>query len=114
MDSGTWYQGRSVSPPEDEDADIGPAAFCMLLQDCQPATFGKGAEEVFDEKYRKVGKMDATTFCTSFNLAEHEIIDTVTQALAQVGTDSDNHNGIKAELYMLNVSLSTFMHLYSK
>lgn len=40
----------------------------QLLQDCQPATFGKGKEEVFDEEHRKAGKMDVTDFCTNFNL----------------------------------------------
>lgn len=47
--------------------------------------------------------MDVTDFCTNFNLAEHGIIDRVVQALVQAGLSETQHNGVRAELYKLNV-----------
>jgi hypothetical protein len=79
-------------------------AFEKLLKACQPATFGLGGEEVFDEEYRKAGKMDTKDFSTNFNLAEYNIIDTTTQALVQSVWSKKGMNGVQAELYKLNVS----------
>lgn len=97
-------QGRKVSLPVGNDA-ITEGAFQQLVEDCQPATFGKGGEDVLDESYRKAGKMDVTHFCTDFSLAEHGIIDTVVQALLQEQARGGKCNGVRAELYKLNVSL---------
>ena len=96
-------RGRKVSLPVGNNA-IPQAAFQQLVEDCQPATFGRGGEDVFDESYRKAGKMDVTHFCTDFNLAEHGILDTVVQALLQGGAHGEMYNGVRAELYKLNVS----------
>lgn len=74
--------------------------FNKLVRDCQPATFGKGNEDVLDEEYRKAGQMGERRFCTSFNLGETGILETVTQVLVQ-GTW---FGGVSAELYKLNVS----------
>lgn len=68
------------------------------MKDCEPATFGQGKKEVFDEQYRKAGKLDASKFCTSFNPYEHGVMDIVTQALVHT-----KYHGIRAELYNLNV-----------
>lgn len=97
-------QGRKVSLPVGNDA-ITEAAFQQLVEDCQPATFGKGGEDVLDESYRKAGKMDVTHFCTDFSLAEHGIIDTIVQALLQGEARGGKCNGVRAELYKLNVSV---------
>jgi hypothetical protein len=121
-DSGEWDAGHKVSFPLVDDA-APSRAFEKLLKDCQPATFGKGREEVLDEEYRKAGKMDRSKFSCDFDLAEHEIINTVTQALMKNadgdadddGDDEssnedddvdvdDNCNCVRAELYTLNVS----------
>jgi len=74
-----------------------------LLDDCKPATFGRGNQDVLDEAYRKAGKMDATGFCTDFNYADHGILDTVAQALVQSVLDNE-YSGLRAEVYKLNVS----------
>lgn len=103
-DSGKMGQGRKVSLPLGEDT-AASGAFQQLLDDCQPATFGKGKEDVLDEDYRKASKMDVSQFCTDFTLAEHGVIDTVTQALVQGAPVSDKYNGVRAELYKLNVGL---------
>ncbi|KAL2675624.1 hypothetical protein Neosp_011814 [[Neocosmospora] mangrovei] len=76
-------------------------SFDMILEDCQPATFGVGSKEVLDEEYRKAGKMDDTAFSTSFNPYEHGIMDTINQVLAQ-GAHREGL-GVRAEMYKLNV-----------
>ncbi|UPK97681.1 hypothetical protein LCI18_008616 [Fusarium solani-melongenae] len=76
-------------------------SFGMILEDCQPATFGVGSKEVLDEEYRKAGKMDDTAFSTSFNPYEHGIMDTINQVLAQ-GAHREGL-GVRAEMYKLNV-----------
>ncbi|KAM6537934.1 hypothetical protein FALCPG4_003830 [Fusarium falciforme] len=76
-------------------------SFGMILEDCQPATFGVGSKEVLDEEYRKAGKLDNTAFSTSFNPYEHGIMDTINQVLAQ-GAHRGGL-GVRAEMYKLNV-----------
>ena len=83
----------------------------QLVKDCQPATFGFGGEDVFDEKIRKAGKLEAGQFSTSFNPYDFGIVDTVAQALLpgiirpafQDKNISTEHWGVVAELYKLNV-----------
>jgi len=101
-DSGEWNTGRKVSFPLAGDA-ASSLAFEKLLNDSQRATFGAGSEEVLDDDYRKAGKMDATQFCTDFNIAEHEIINTVAQVLVHAG-EKYGGSGVSAELDKLNVS----------
>ena len=74
-------------------------AFGALLQACKPATFGKGKVDVLDETYRKAGALDERLFSTSFNLAQYDILETVTQVLVQ----GQWHGGVTAEMYKLNV-----------
>ncbi|KAK3983938.1 hypothetical protein QBC44DRAFT_363476 [Cladorrhinum sp. PSN332] len=87
-----------VSFPADGANPTSSAAFSKFLQDAEPATFGMGGESVFDESYRKAGKMSADRFCTTFNLSEWGIMETLTHALIH-----RPHGGIKAELYNVNV-----------
>lgn len=86
----------------------------QLVKDCQPATFGFGGENIFDEQIRKAGKLEATEFSTSFNPYDYGIVDAVAQALLPgiarpngPNYDGDNispdHWGVVAELYKLNV-----------
>ncbi|KAK7994941.1 hypothetical protein PG990_013714 [Apiospora arundinis] len=74
-----------------------------LVQHCQPATFGRGGKDVYDESYRRAGKMDPTSFCTTFDPYIAGIIDTVAQVLLPSVYDSATHRGVRAELYKLNV-----------
>ncbi|GAB7342207.1 hypothetical protein MBLNU457_g0454t1 [Dothideomycetes sp. NU457] len=67
---------------------------------CQPATFGRGGEDIYDESYRKALKLDKDSFCTDFCPYEAGIIDTVTQVLLP---GVSTRRGIRAELYKLNV-----------
>ena len=68
--------GKSCSPCE-----MAKEKVLQLVKDCQPATFGFGGEDVFNEKIRKAGKLEATKFSTSFNPYDFDIVDTVAQAL---------------------------------
>lgn len=85
-------------------ADAERPSFEQLLKDCQPATFGRGGEDILDESYRKAGKLDESAFCSNFNPHSLGIINTVGQALAPDAWQQTNEtHGIRAELYKLNV-----------
>ncbi|KAK8066018.1 hypothetical protein PG997_012765 [Apiospora hydei] len=75
-----------------------------LIQHCQPATFGRGGKDVYDESYRRAGQMAPTAFCTTFDPYSAGIIETVAQVLLPSVYDSVTHRGVRAELYKLNVS----------
>ena len=81
------------------------AALSVLVRDCQPATFGRGQQDILDESYRKAGKLDPTQFSTNFCPYETGIIDAVTTVLLNetVGENDQVSMGVWAELYKLNV-----------
>ncbi|KAK6858062.1 hypothetical protein PG995_005761 [Apiospora arundinis] len=81
----------------------GETSLKRLVQHCQPATFGRGGKDVYDESYRRAGKMDPTAFCTTFDPYTAGIIDTVAQVLLPSVYDSVTHRGVRAELYKLNI-----------
>ncbi|KAF9235657.1 hypothetical protein BU15DRAFT_77778 [Melanogaster broomeanus] len=68
-----------------------------LYQACKPATFGRNAENVLDETYRKAGKMDLTAFATLFDPHGLGIHREITQGLLT------SFRGVEIELYKLNV-----------
>jgi hypothetical protein len=72
----------------------------LLTAACDPATFGRGKEDVYDESYRKAVKMDASKFSIQLDLAGAGLIQTIEDQLLQSGTENMH---IKAELYKLNV-----------
>ena len=74
-----------------------------LLAAAEPATFGRGGEDVYDEEYRKALKLDTTKFSSTFNPYELGIIDTIAQLLLPSAIDSRTHRAVCAELYKLNV-----------
>lgn len=85
-----------------------------LVNSCQPATFGRGRVDVYDESYRKAGKLDPSDFSTNFNPYEFGIIDSIAKMLLPSvpgGPDAKVtcSRGIRAELYKLNVSFPTLM-----
>ncbi|KAK7729647.1 hypothetical protein SLS53_009218 [Cytospora paraplurivora] len=73
-----------------------------LVDDCEPATFGRGAQDVYDESYRKASKMDPSQFSTTFNPYEVGIVDTIAQTLLPTLRHSQQTRAVKAELYKLN------------
>jgi hypothetical protein len=80
-----------------------------LVSDCQPATFGRGQEDVLDETYRKAGKLDPSEFSTNFCPYETGIVDAVTAMLMTDPVDGEIMLGVRAELYKLNVTQSRVM-----
>lgn len=81
----------SNSTPEDLD---------RLSDACQPATFGVNREDVYDESYRKAGKLDIPNFAPSFDIGSTGLVDIVRDALLD---GEDDQRRIKAEMYKLNV-----------
>lgn len=75
-----------------------------LIQDMEPATFGRGGQNVYDESYRKAVKLDPSRFSSTFNPYELGIVDAVAQALLPSLRHSQQPRAVKAELYKLNVS----------
>ncbi|KAL4970337.1 uncharacterized protein BDV14DRAFT_195032 [Aspergillus stella-maris] len=90
-----------VLPSEDT------AALKQLLKDCEPATFGKGQEDVHDPEYRNTGKMDPNKFATTFHPADFGIIENMNKILfPSVSTEMENSLGfrkLRVGLYKLNV-----------
>ncbi|KAF9555440.1 hypothetical protein CPC08DRAFT_821089 [Agrocybe pediades] len=73
---------------------------CRLSVACQPASFGRDQQDVYDESYRKAGKLDATHFVMALNPWASGIVDTVKQVLLR---NRDAGKSVKAQLYKLNV-----------
>ncbi|OAQ79361.1 oxidoreductase [Purpureocillium lilacinum] len=92
--------GRKVTFPVPTDEQT---AFDQLCKDCEPAAFGIGEKEVFDEEYRKAGKMDESRFCSSFDPSADGVVDTIAQALLHGARQNQIARGVKAQLYKLNV-----------
>ncbi|KAF4618646.1 hypothetical protein D9613_009835 [Agrocybe pediades] len=82
--------------PKDEDLSLLAAA-------CQPASFGRGEEDVYDDSYRKAGKMDVTDFSILFNPWASGMLDTINQMLLRKRNAGNSNVSIKAQLYKLNV-----------
>jgi hypothetical protein len=102
-DSATSPNGitKIVFPVEgDEPHD----SFAKLIADCQPASFGYKGQDILDDTYRKATKMDRSAFSIDFCPYEHGIVDTITQLLLPNASHVLT-NGVKAELYKLNVRL---------
>ncbi|KAI6046671.1 hypothetical protein EDC04DRAFT_3052548, partial [Pisolithus marmoratus] len=77
-----------------------PQELDRLAVACQPATFGINSEDVYDESYRKAGKMDPAEFAVSFDVEDSGLVDVVRQGLLE-GVNEKRE--IKMELYKLNV-----------
>ncbi|KAG6814738.1 hypothetical protein H0H87_007706, partial [Tephrocybe sp. NHM501043] len=71
-----------------------------LANACQPASFGLGDKDVYDEPYCKAGKLDCDQFATKLDVNAEEIVDRIHLQLLQ---GSDETKYVRAELYKLNV-----------
>ncbi|KAI0352550.1 hypothetical protein OH77DRAFT_1408736 [Trametes cingulata] len=72
-----------------------------LAQTCDPATFGVDQMDVYDETYRKAGKLDRRDFSLNFVPQEAGVLEAVRAELLVEGRKSTDN--IRAELYKLNV-----------
>lgn len=104
---------RKLTLPPAAEGTKGQADIMELLEDCSPATFGKKGEEVLDESYRKAAKLDSDQFSTNFHPHDVGIINAIAETLLPgittpfTDTESiwEEHLGVIAELYKLNVCL---------
>lgn len=77
----------------------------QLVADCEPASFGRGQEDVMDPEYRKAGKLEPSQFATSFHFMDfglHEIIENILAPPLDMERKVASRR-IEAELYKLNV-----------
>ena len=70
-----------------------------LLELCEPASFGKGSEEVLDPEYRQALRLDGDKFLLNFELQSTSLLEDIKAALCP---DRDNVT-LTAELDKLNV-----------
>jgi hypothetical protein len=78
-------------------------SLAKLVEGTQPAGFGYQGKDVVDESYRKASKLDTSAFSTDFCPYEAGIVDVIGQALRP--QRRSHYQGIRAELYKLNVSI---------
>ncbi len=97
-----FYSRINLSGTSAKDVE----ALNKLEQACEAATFGRNAEAVLDETYRKAGKMDADNFFLGFDVDCCRILDVIRAGLLAGG---DETKPIRAELYKLNVYGERFL-----
>ncbi|TBU43652.1 hypothetical protein BD309DRAFT_1019096 [Dichomitus squalens] len=68
-----------------------------------PATYGVGGNNVYDETYRKAGKLDKTDFALGFDVNRSDSIDVVRTELFVESRDKPVAKDIRVDLYKLNV-----------
>ncbi|RJE24678.1 hypothetical protein PHISCL_02993 [Aspergillus sclerotialis] len=106
-DSTMPFSGKLILPIIDDDTEKGLDALERLVNACDPATFGRGDQDVLDTRYRKADKMDTDEFLTSFHPADFGILQNIEQILLpSVSSDLENKlqfRRIRAEIYKLNV-----------
>lgn len=77
------------------------------MSDCEPASFGRGQEDVLDPEYRRAGKLDPSRFVSDFCPHESGIVRLAEQYLLPNYKEHLEHTlpfrSLKAELYKLNV-----------
>ncbi|KAJ5934542.1 hypothetical protein N7466_004089 [Penicillium verhagenii] len=94
---------RKISFPHDEKKAAMSDSLEHLLKDCEPATFGRGSQEVLDEDYRQASKMDIDKFCSDYSPHDSRVMERIGQALAFSSDTKSSTRGLRAELYKLNV-----------
>ncbi|KAJ5532050.1 hypothetical protein N7494_008602 [Penicillium frequentans] len=92
---------KLVLPLKDPNDD----SLRQLVADCEPASFGKGQEDVMDPEYRKAGKLEPSQFATSFHFMDfglQEIIENILAPPLDLEKKVASRR-IETELYKLNV-----------
>ncbi|KAK3353720.1 hypothetical protein B0T25DRAFT_608162 [Lasiosphaeria hispida] len=78
-------------------------SFRKLLLDCEPAGFGYKDSDVLDKNYRNAAKRDRSDFSSDLCPYELGLIDTVAQVLLPSIKEGISAEGVRAELYALNI-----------
>ena len=71
-----------------------------LANTCEPAQFGRNYETIYDESYRKAGRLGSESFRPLLDVKAIGLIDLIRERLLG---GSENEKAIRAELYNLNV-----------
>lgn len=71
-----------------------------LAECCDPASFGRNHEAVFDENYRKAGKLDVEHFAAIFDPERCGLMNQLRCLLLE---GHDETTGVRSELYKLNL-----------
>lgn len=74
-----------------------------LADTCAPATFGVAGEDVYDETYRKAGKLDSKDFAIAFDARSSSLVDAIRTELLLESPKGLKSEGFNIELYKLNV-----------
>ncbi|KAF8348607.1 hypothetical protein F5887DRAFT_950957 [Amanita rubescens] len=72
----------------------------LLVKACDPATFGRNKEDVYDESYRKAKKLNTGSFMVGLDVVRLGLPRIISEALV-VGQTSPK--SVRAELYKLNI-----------
>ena len=81
-------------------ASATPDKIKKLSAACDPATFGRRNEDVYDESYRKATNMDASNFAVQFDPVRVGLIKIIEEELLR---SQKKEMSIGAEIYKLNV-----------
>ncbi|KAI0310143.1 hypothetical protein OF83DRAFT_1071034 [Amylostereum chailletii] len=100
LDSFNLFFGKQESAHRINVASATVDQLLSLADECDPASFGRGNEDVLDETYRKAGKLDNTFFSTPFVPERTTLIDLIRDELLE---GPEHARPISAELYKLNV-----------
>lgn len=89
-------------------ADSSTERLTQLVSDCEPASFGRGKQDIIDPEYRRAGKLDKNRYATNFFPADYGIIENVERILLpRFNSDADkdgiSFRKLSAEMYKLNV-----------
>ncbi|KAL1733982.1 hypothetical protein EV714DRAFT_203423 [Schizophyllum commune] len=95
------YYGGTGNPRCIDLANASESDLQALSDACQPATFGRNDVDVYDESYRKAGKMDAGDFATKFDPEGSGLLDLIWPDFLSDGGDTKQR--VVCELYKLNV-----------
>lgn len=105
--TGEDTQAQKLVLPLTDTQESNASLLQRLVDDCSPATFGRGDQDVLDPSYRMAGKLDTDKFASNFHPADFGILENVEQILLpSIRTDLENYlqfRKITAHLYKLNV-----------
>ncbi|KAL1861939.1 hypothetical protein Plec18170_000763 [Paecilomyces lecythidis] len=100
-------QAQKLMLPLADTQESNSALLQRLVDECSPATFGRGDQDVLDPSYRMAGKLDTDKFASSFHPADFGILANIEQILLpSISTNLENKlqfRKITADLYKLNV-----------
>ncbi|KAI0671220.1 hypothetical protein C8Q78DRAFT_974605 [Trametes maxima] len=97
----TLFYGKDREARRVDLSNASPEELQHLANTCDPATFGIDQKDVYDEAYRKAGKLDAQHFALNFSPERTGLIDILRNELIVEGCSATG--AIHAELYKLNV-----------